>query len=295
MNTEKIRLGIQMFDFAAGGDWEKISSMEEISDLLRQLKEVGYDGVEWCSFMLGSEYMDLVLLKEMMDRIGLKTCGMHFHYQNADTFEKDCAEAVERCRVLESPYLIFAFSIPQTFGIEPEKPETEHPFANKEPLFTSEQIDAWIKEADHVIEAMKAACEGTGIEVLYHNHADELRKGTDGDRFFDAIHPDGREVDVYWVAKGMDGRVSTALDYVREHRSEVRLLHIKDGLNGSVFPNEMCGWGKGTYPIQEIIECARELNLKWVVVENDAPQNFGTSGLEDAIETGTYVKEHIRL
>lgn len=295
MEDRKISLGIQMFNFVAGEDWIKVSSMEDVYDILEGIKKAGFDGVEWCNFMMNGPYMDVDLLKKKMDELGLKTCGLHFHFQEMDTLEKDCKEAVKRCEILESPYLIFAFSTPQTFGIEPEKKESEIPFKEPETVYTPEHIDAWIGETDKVLELMRSACAGTGIEVLYHNHADEMLRGSDGTCFFDAIAADGKEVDVYWVAKGLDGKVSTALDYVRGQKDTVRLLHIKDGLNGSIFPNEMCGWGKGTYPIQSEIDCAKELGLSWVVYENDAPKNFGTTALEDALQTGDYVKEQIRL
>ena len=295
MKERAICLGIQMFNFIAGGDWNQISSMEDVFELLGHLKDAGYDGVEWCNFMLNGEYMDVLLLKEKMDTLGLRTCGLHFHFESMEKLKEDTALAVQRCKILQSPYLIFAYSTPQTFGIEPEKKETGNPFKGPELVYTPEHIDGWAREMNKVLAIMRPACEAAGIEVLYHNHADELRKGSDGKFFFDAIAADGKEVDVYWVAKGLDGKVSTALDYVRERKDTVRLLHIKDGLDGSIFPNEMCGWGKGTYPIQSEIDCAKELGLSWIVYENDEPKNFGTTGLEDAMQTGVYVKEKIRL
>lgn len=295
MTDRTIKLGIQAFNLAAGGDWEKVSSMDDVNTLLETIKGAGFDGIEWCNFMLNEPFMDLQRLKEQMDALGLQTCGMHFHYQSKDTLEKDCKEAVERCKLFACSYLIFAYSTPETFGIEGEKKEAEHPHQDPKPEYTPEHIGAWAEETDKVLAVMKAACEGSGIRVLYHNHADEMRKCPNGRFFFDAIAAEGQEVDVYWVAKGLDGKVATALDYVEERRAYVKLLHIKDGLNGSIFPNEMCGWGKGTYPIQAEIDCAKKLGLSWVVYENDAPKNFGTSGLEDAVQTGEYVKQNIVL
>ena len=295
MKTKNIRLGIQMFNFVMGGDWGAIASMEDVKSLLKKIRDAGFDGVEWCSFMLDGEYMDVQLLRETMDALGLETCGMHFHYQTAETLEEDCRRAVQRCRILGSPYLIFAYSIPQTFAIEPAKTEQADPHAQPVPVFDPEQIDEWIREADRVIAVMKEFCRDSGIKVLYHNHADELRKGSDGRRFLESITPDGLETDVYWVAKGLDGKAASALDYIWEHKEKVCLFHLKDGLDGSVFSGEMCGWGKGTYPLQKIIDCAAELGLTWVVSENDAPKNFGTSGIEDAAQTGCYAREHLRL
>lgn len=294
MKTGNVQLAVQMFNFLAGGDWPQISSMEEVGTLLSRLKEAGYDGVEWLNFMLEGDYMDVRELRSCMDRAGLKTCGMHFHAMGDDgwkseVLKKNCSIAVERCKILESPYLIFAMSSPKSFGIEPSvRIPSGKPFEPDKFEYTPEEIDAWVSHMDESIDIMKDACQGTGIEVLYHNHADELLKNSKGQYFLDAIHC-AKEVDVYWVAKGTDGKVSTALDYVRRTRDSIRMLHVKDGLDGSVFSGEMCGWGKGTYPISSIIDCAGELGLSWAVIENDAPQNFGTTGLEDAVQSMEFV------
>jgi len=290
-----MKLAIQMFNLAAGGDWDNISSMEQLYELLESLKSAGYDGLEWCGFMLNGDWLDLELLKQNMDALGLETCAMHFHIQSRESLREDCEKAVRQCRVLGSPYLILASTTPQMFGIEPDAQEEKDPFGKAPVCFAPEKIDAWIQETNAVLDVMKEVCHKAGIRVLYHNHADEMRKGSDGRYFFDAIAPDGKEIDVYWVAKGLDGKVSTALQYVREQKEAVQLIHIKDGLNGSVFPNEMCGWGKGTYPIQSEIDCAKELGLSYVVSENDAPKNFGTTGLEDAIQTAAYAAEKLVL
>lgn len=282
---DRIRLGIQMFNFFAGGDWEHIKTQEDAEQLLSKLAEAGYDGVEWLNFSFQGKDLDISGLKQKMDELGLETCSLHFHYQNAETLEEDCRIAAERCLLLGTDKLIFAFSLPTMFGIQPDEKGN----------YTPQQIDEWASCTDHVLSVLQDACKKTGIKVLYHNHNTEFLKGTDGRYFLDMIHPEGLEPDVYWISKGLDGKVSSALDYIRNYDGKIMLLHMKDGMDGSVHTGEMCGWGKGTYPLQKIVDCAKELNLPWVVLENDAPNNFGTSGLEDALECAEYAAKHIDL
>ena len=282
-DDSKIKVAVQMFNFIAGGDWISIKNQQEADALIAGLADAGFDGLEWCNFQLGADYLDLDALKNKMDECGLKTCAMHFHYNSADTLEQDCRTAVQRCQTLGTDKLIFAYSVPDIFGIAPDA----------DGKYTPEQIDEWALKADEVIDTLTEAAKGTGISILYHNHDAEMLTGTDGKPFMEMIHPDAIEFDVYWVAKGLDGKVSSALEYVRKNKDKTVLLHIKDGLDGSVFKGEMCGWGKGTYPLQSIVDCAKELGLEWVVIENDAPNNFGTTGLTDAQESAQYASKNI--
>ena len=282
----KVKMGVQMYNFVVGGDWGQIQSMEDLEALLTRLAEAGYDGVEWCNFQLGGDYLDLEGVKAMMDKLGLETAGMHFHFGSEETLADDAKLVVERCQALDTDKLIFAFSKPDTFGIAPDEAGN----------WTPEQIDEWAGKIDMVLDALKEAAQGTDIRVLYHNHNTEFLTGSDGQYCNSMISPEGLEVDVYWASKGMDGKVASALDYVKENIDNVYLLHVKDGLEGSIFTGEMCGWGKGTFDIQSIVDTARESDtIEWVIVENDAPYNFLLSGIDDAEESAAYALGNINF
>lgn len=281
--ADHVKLGIQMYNFVVGGDWRVIDSQEGVEELITELAQEGYEGLEWCNFQLGGEYLDLEKVKTKMDELGLETCGMHYHY-NADDLEGSAKEVVERCLALECDKLIFAYSTPATFGIE----------ADEDGKWTPEQVDQWVAEIDHVIDTLQAAAEGTDIQVLYHNHATELLKGTEGKYVIDMIDCEGKEIDVYWTSKGLDGKVDSALDYVNENGDSIYFLHMKDGLDGSLYTGEMCGWGKGTYDLQKIVDTAKaNPTIEWVIVENDGPLNFGTNGREDAKQSAEYAAANI--
>lgn len=280
---DHVKLAVQMYNFTVGGDWAEIDSQEEITELVTKLAEAGYEGLEWCNFQLGGEYLDLGQLKTTMDELGLETTGMHYHYDAEDP-EGSAATVVERCKALGCDKLIFAYSKPDTFGIE----------ADEDGNWTPEQVDEWVEDINGVIDTLQEAAKGTDIQVLYHNHATELLKGTEGKYAIDMIDCDGKEIDVYWTSKGLDGKVDTALDYVNENAEDIYFLHVKDGMDGSLHTGEMCGWGKGTYDIQKIVDTAKAIpSIEWVIVENDAPNSFGTTGLEDALQSAEYAAANI--
>ena len=284
IDGSQIKMGLQMYNFVAGGDWEQVKSLDDVEEVLTQIADAGYDGVEWCNFQLDGDYMDVEAVKDIMDSLGLETCGMHFHFGSADTLEADAKQVVERSLVLGTDNLIFAYSTPSVFGIEPDE--------NGE--WTPEQLDEWADDINQVIDALQDAAEGTGMKVLYHNHNTEFLQGSNGEYINDMVTSDGKELDVYWASKGMDGKVSTALEYVNNNIDNVYLLHVKDGLDGSVYTGEMCGWGKGTFDIQSIVDVARTSDtIEWVIVENDAPYNFNTLAIDDAVQSANYAKKNI--
>lgn len=282
-SSDHVKLGIQMYNFVVGGDWVNLDSQEGVDELLREIADAGYEGVEWCNFQLAGD-LDLEETKKVMDEVGLETIGMHFHYGTEETLVDNIDTCIERMNYLGTDKLIFAYSTPATFGIE----------ADEDGNWTPEQIDEWADKIQGVLDTMKQETEGTDIKVTYHNHATEMQTGTEGEKVFDMIKPDAKEVDVYWTSKGLDGKVQTALDYVKEHDDEVYLLHVKDGMEGSTHTGEMCGWGKGTYDLQSIVDAAKaSSNIDWVIVENDSPASFGLSGIEDAMESAEWAHSNI--
>ncbi len=287
---DHVKFAVQMFNFIAGGDWEKVKSQADVTAILETLAAAGYEGVEWCNFQFipptdaeGKPAWELAKIKADMDRLGLQTCGLHYHYMGGDV-EETVKEALERCQALDCKRMIFAFSTPEMFGEKPDEKGN----------YTPEQVDHWVEQVNAILRTMKEILKDTGVKLLYHNHALELLKGTNGKYALDQFETDEKEVDVYWTSKGLGGSVDAALEYVDAHAGEISLLHMKDGLAGSSHTGEMCGWGKGTFPLQKILDKAKEYpNIEWAIVENDNPGSFGLSGLEDAVQSAQYAKKNI--
>ena len=61
--ADHVKLGIQMYNFVVGGDWRAIDSQEGVEDLITELAQEGYEGLEWSNFQLGGEYLDIEIVK----------------------------------------------------------------------------------------------------------------------------------------------------------------------------------------------------------------------------------------
>lgn len=276
--ADHVKLSLQAYDFAVGGDFSDPNF--NMLDTLQVLADAGYEGLEWCGFMNDSLSIDVNDLAAAYQAAGLEVTGYHFHL--GGDVEAAAKTAVERCVALGCDKLIYAWSNPSAFGLE----------ADENGDWTAEQVDEWAAKVNEVLAVLKKAAEGTDIKVMYHNHADEFRKGTDGRFMLDMLECDGLEVDVYWSSRNVNTGYSVdyVLDYIRANKDKVLLLHVKDGLAGSKVTDEMCGWGKGTFDIQAIIDVAKECGIESVVVENDKPSSFGLTGLADALESAEYAK-----
>lgn len=287
-----VKRSLMIFNLIAGGDLDASkahpSSRQKIYKILEETADLGFEGVEWANLLSPIEMsdlfeLDLSDLKSAMDKLGLETTSIHYHYGWIDTDEKIC-HAVETCRKLNCKNLVFAYATPETFGIRPDSDGN----------WTSQQISQWVNFMNTAMDKLMTAAAGTGIEVVYHNHADEFLKTADGDFVLDQIHCNAKEFDFYWAMKGLKS-YDKALAYLKWHKNEVRMIHLKDGLRVNFGASgDMCSWGDGTYDLQGIINVARENHgIEWIVAENDNPANSGKTGLQDAVDSAGYARKQL--
>lgn len=126
-----------------------------------------------------------------------------------------------------------------------------------------------------------------GIELYYHNHHAEFRK-YDGEYLLDIIKNNtshiGFELDVHWIQRGGENPIQ----YVKEYKNRVKLLHLKDYRIGAFvmpeikgpedFPKIMENFGKivefaevgqGSLPMKEIVEAGLESGSEYFLIEQD--------------------------
>ena len=279
-DASRVKFGIAIYNFVVGKDLRAIDSMDGLKDLLQEIAAAGYDGVEWYQGKLDDPYMDLQALKEIMDELNLESTSLQFVFRSMDTLKEDAENAIETCLALGTDRLVIS-TFPGYFGIT----------ADDDGKWTAEQIDSWAENANAMIHMMQEAAQGTGVQILYHNHNTEFLPCSDGRYALDHIVADGKQIDIYWAAKGLDGVLSEAVDYVNTNIDDVYLMHIKDGTDGSSAINDISSWGAGDYDIQSVINIARGCeHVEWVIAENDLPKG---SGLEDAKRTAAYAATHL--
>lgn len=246
---------------------------------LRQVKALGFDGVEFAG-LFGRKPEDIAcLLKE----IGLVPVSAHVPFVDmmADPKGLMATYAEIGCRFVVIPYLT---------------PEYRP---------GAEKFDEVIAGAKVLGEAANDA----GLTLLYHNHDFEFEK-INGEFALDVLYAEvpksliQTEIDTCWV--NVSG-VNPA-DYIRKYAGRSPVVHLKDFVMPGKKPAKMYELigiedeaakeeevfefrpnGKGVQDFPEILMAARDAGSEWVVVEQDRP-SMGLTAMECAKTSIGYLK-----
>ncbi|MCR4614806.1 MAG: sugar phosphate isomerase/epimerase [Clostridiales bacterium] len=217
---------------------------ENLFDILKEVKDLGFDGVEFAGFYgYGADE-----LKAKLDEYGLTAVGAHIGLE--DLMSEKLDDTLKLCSVLGM----------NKIGV------------GSAPHRTAEDLNV---TCGVLAEAYKEAAKH-GVTIYYHNHSDEFYPLSDGRYPIDFIKPVcALEVDTYWsFFAGIDN-----YKFIRENSDRVTLLHIKDGLNGT--PRAL---GEGDNDLISVAKIAKELNMEWVILENDDPEPDGLSDIARSIK-----------
>jgi len=186
------QVGIQMFTLrdALKADFE---------GTLRQVKELGYDYVEFAGYYGGKTATEL---KALLDEIGLKTISVH---QGIDFFIQKGQEGIDFFKTLGIKYIVI-------------------PGYDRNRLAGSPDWD----ESKTLFRSIGELCLANGMELLYHNHEFELAKIGE-ERVYDMMFADtvgfmNPQPDTCWL---LYGGVDPAA-YIRKYGDRIRVVHLKD-------------------------------------------------------------------
>ncbi|MGX7163876.1 sugar phosphate isomerase/epimerase family protein [Enterococcus massiliensis] len=201
---------------------------------LKQLKEAGYDGVEFAGYH-GKTAEEI---KNWLTELKLEVAASHISFEELKNdlpaviaFEKMIGNSQVVC-----PWLHF---------------ETFEDW--QQAACDLQQIDTKLKEA--------------GLHFAYHNHAHEFSEIPDTDILDYLSQTVKLEVDLYWLAyAGID-----VAAWLRQHQSKIALLHIKDMQRE---PKESTEIGRGVLPIKAYLEFAKVQAMPWLIIEQEAFQKF---------------------
>ena len=222
---------------------------ENFFDVLKKLKELGFDGVEFAGYYGYSAEE----IKEKLEEYDLIPVGSHVEPEDLKIDKLD--ETLKFCSILGMDMV--------GVGTAPHK-------TIEETIATRDILDRAYKEAAK-----------RGITVYYHTHYDEFFPFSDGRRPIDILMPVcSIEVDTYWsFYAGVD-----TYRFISENRDRIPLLHIKDGRDGNP-----CALGEGNNDLLSIAKIAKELNMEWVILENENPE---PDGLSDSSRSIKYLRAH---
>lgn len=244
---------------------------------LKKVKKLGYDGVEFAG-LYGKTAAEV---KKLCDEIGLVPISAHVPYgellKGEETF-KTYAEI--GCKYVVIPWI----------GAE---------------YLAGGEKNA---EFNENVKKFGELANANGMKLCYHNHDFEFEKA-DGEYKLDRLYSDVSadllltQLDTCWVNVGGENPA----DYIRKYNGRIEIIHLKDfvgsksenmygliGTDGKEAPKEATkfelrpvGCGVQNFPV--ILDACKEVNAKWVIVEQDSP-SMDKTPLECAEISINYLK-----
>lgn len=272
---KELKVGLQLYSV-------REDMGRDMDATLKQVKEIGYDYVEFAGYF--GKTAEEVL--ELLNKHGLECISVH---QTYDVFLSNEKESIDYLKTIGAK-----FSAVPWMGVEKHAGSA---------LFQQTK-----KEFVQVAEALKKA----DIQLLYHNHDFEFQTFEDKfllDWLYDSIPSEllKTEIDTCWVKyAGQD-----PVEYLKKYVNRSPIVHLKDfvcknfngesvyalidnsGKEGKKATREENGFafrpvGQGIQDFPSIIEAAKEIGADYVIVEQD--QSPTCAPLQAAKESREYLK-----
>lgn len=235
---KKIPIGLQLYSIR-----EVIG--KDIPGHLKQLKEMGYEGVEFAGYY-GKKAEDL---RKLLDDAGLKCCGTH---TGLGTLKGEALKGtVEFNKAIGNRYLIC-------------------------PGMDGKTVDGW-KDLAKVFTEAAEKLKAEGMVTGYHAHGGDFRKlgdTTPWDVFFSAAGPD--------VVMQMDtgncmGGGGDPVAYLKKFPGRALTVHLKEHGGGVI--------GEGKVAWKEVFElCETTGKTEWYIIEEEGGGQKALDTVKRALE-----------
>lgn len=255
---------------------------ENFKNVMQQVKDLGYDGVELAGlYGLEPEY-----IRDTLKEIGLVPISAHVPF--ADMMD-DLDKVIKDYSTIGVEYLVMPYMAEEY-----------------RPGVSVEGFKKFLPLLNQVGEKIHNA----GMTFLYHNHDFEFVKLENGkwgyDEMFESIPHDNlmSELDTCWC----DVATGEPVDFVKKYTDRLPVLHLKDYIkkgnpknmykligidteesaedDGSYFGFRPVGFGQMIW--EPILKAADEAHTKWLVVEQD--EHYELDPLECARRSREYLK-----
>ena len=253
------------------------AASKDFRGTLEQIKEMGYDGVEFAG-LYGYKPEDV---RAMCEEIGLVPISAHVPYLD---MVKDPEGVIGQYATIGCKYVVVPYLTPE---YRPGTPNFNDVIKN--------------------VEMLGAVAKKLGMTLLYHNHDFEFLK-IDGkyalDILYDSVPADllQTELDMCWVNVGGENPA----EYVKKYAGRAPVVHLKDfygeksedmyeliGIDKKAPARpgnfEVRPVGSGLQDFPSIIDAAKDAGAHWSVVEQDQP-SMGLSSLECIEKSRKYLK-----
>lgn len=273
---KKFHVGLQLYSIR-----EQMEA--DMDGALKQVKEMGYDYVEFAGYFgkTGEE------VKALLDKHGLTAISVH---RAPSFFQEDMEGEIAFLKAIGAKYS----AIPH--------------YAAKN------YYEDWKGTMD-LFQSLGEKLKENGIQLLYHNHDFEF-EAIDGTPIIEKMYQDipneimAPEYDTCWVHYA--GK--NPAEYLKAYTGEMKVVHIKDFVcdklgGGPVYEligvedtknqsREERGFrfrpiGKGIQNWEEILKACEEKDVDYVIVEQD--QWYDEDPMECARQSRAYLKEQFQI
>ncbi|HEY3319987.1 MAG TPA: sugar phosphate isomerase/epimerase [Planctomycetota bacterium] len=237
--NKKIPIGLQLYSIR-----EVIQ--KDIPGHFKQLKEMGYEGVEFAGFY-GFDNK-AAELRKMLDDAGLKCCGSHSGY---NTFKGAALpKAIEFHKTIGNNYInVPGISFPNAEGWE-----------------------NFAKEMTEIAEKLKPE----GMHCGYHAHGGDFKKmgdSTPWDIFFTKA---GQDVCMQLDTGNSAGAGVDPIAYLKKYPGRTLTIHIKG--NGGIVGEDKLDW-------KTIIDLCRTISkTEWFIVEEEGGKEKSMDTVKRALD-----------
>ncbi len=252
---------------------------ENFENVMQQVKDLGYDGVE----LAGLYGLEPTFVRDTLAKIGLVPISAHVAF--AEMME-NLDKVIEDYSVIGVKYLVMPYMAEEYRPVNPEGFKSFIPLLNE----VGEKIHA------------------AGMTFLYHNHDFEFVKLPDGqygyDVMYDSIPHDNLmpELDTCWC----DVATGEAPEFIKKYTGRIPVVHLKDYIKKGEVKNmykligieteeeEETGYfgfrpvGFGQMIWEPVLEASVEAGANWVIVEQD--EHYELEPMECARRSREYLK-----
>ncbi|TVY09677.1 sugar phosphate isomerase/epimerase family protein [Paenibacillus cremeus] len=229
----RMGIGLQMYTL-------RNETAADFAGTLRQVVELGYEGVEFAGYGgLAAEE-----LKALLQELNLKAIGAHVSLKN---LRENLQGEIDYLKTIGGTYLICPF-----VAVE------------------ERDVESW-KRLFPFFQEIGAEARKQGLVFAYHNHAFEFEVNVGDEFVFDAMYSQTTpeavqvEMDVCWVQfAGQD-----PLAYIPRYAGRLPLLHLKDFTKDEEGKMKTLEVGTGDVQLQGVIAAASDAGVEWLIVEQD--------------------------
>lgn len=252
---------------------------EQFESVMRQVKEIGYDGVE----LAGLYGLEPAYVKHVLETVGLTPVSAHVPLTE---LMEDPQKVADDYKLIGCKYIVI-------------------PYLPEEYRHLTPGYEIVIAEMNRIGKIMK----DNQLTLLYHNHDFEFVKLEDGTYGFDDIYQKvpaeylQAEPDTCWIKVAGENPA----EYLKKYKNRCPIVHLKDFIkegnpknlykligietedqedDTGIFEFRPVGFGQQIW--EPILDAAVEAEAKWIVVEQD--EHYQLPSMECARRSREYLK-----